>query len=294
MPKSGDQRTKGRSDKAHQHTKNPATDRLGQVFRFLKELNTLRNPVPLDLSGYFGVQRLDAWPAHPCISVRRGDRLDDSDEETGAAMEPVIRIKRPQLTTCPKPPSALDDWLKPGWQSPEGPAEVLASRNLGGRGKKTKTIAFADDPQRVEALESWTAIRSKWAEAEKPPLEALKIFERVHTLWTTIQREAERVELVLADGMLCVPDSSIRHPVLLQRVALEFDPSVPEFQFHTGTETPALNRALLRLAPTIEGRMIAHFDTQLEATPVDPLGGESTAGFLRTLIQGLFTDGIFL
>lgn len=294
MPKPGDPRTTGQSTEANPPAKHPATDRLGQVFRFLKELNTLRNPVPMDLSGYFEVLRLDAWPSHPCVSVRRGDRLDDSEVESGATMEPVIRIKRPQLTACPKPPSVLDDWLKPGWQSPEAPAEVLASRNLGGRGKKTKTTAFSDDPQRLEAFESWTAIRAKWAEAEKPPLEALKIFERVHTLWTTIQREAERVELVLADGMLWVPDSHIRHPVLLQRVALEFDPSVPEFQFHTGTETPALNRALLRLVPAIEGRMIAHFDTQLEATPVEPLGGESTGGFLRTLIQGFFTDGIFL
>jgi len=80
----------------------------------------------------------------------------------------------------------------------------------------------------------------------------------------------------------------------MQRVNFEFDPAVPEFRFSTGTEKIELHRALLRLLPSIEGRMIAHFDKQLEARPVEPLGSESTTGFLRSLVQGLFTDGEFL
>jgi hypothetical protein len=60
--------------------------------------------------------------------------------------------------------------------------------------------------------------------------------------------------------------------VLLQRVHLEFDPSGPEFRFHTGTEKVELYRALLRLVPSIEGRMIAQFDKELEVEQVEPLG----------------------
>ena len=75
---------------------------------------------------------------------------------------------------------------------------------------------------------------------------------------------------------------------------LEFDLSGPEFHLHTGTEKVERHRGLLRLVPNIEGRMIAHFDQELEADPVEPLGGDSTNGFLRRLVQGLFTDGEFL
>ena len=99
---------------------------------------------------------------------------------------------------------------------------------------------------------------------------------------------------VMADGMLDVSDQLIHHPVLLQRVNLEFNPSGPEFCFNTGTEKVELHRALLRLVPSIEGRMIGSFDQELEADPVEPLGGVSTSGFLRRLVQGLFTDGEFL
>ena len=88
--------------------------------------------------------------------------------------------------------------------------------------------------------------------------------------------------------------SRVRHPVLMQRVNLEFDPSVPEFRFNTGTEKVELHRALLRLVPSIEGRMIAYFDKELEEQAVEPLGGDSTEGFFRRLVQGLFNDGEFL
>src|SRR5262249_30614849 len=91
-----------------------AKDRLVQTFRFLKELNELRNPVARDLSQSSELFWIDEWPVHPLITVRRGDRSDDVDENEGAEIEPLIRIERANLTPCPKPPEALDGWLKPG------------------------------------------------------------------------------------------------------------------------------------------------------------------------------------
>jgi very-short-patch-repair endonuclease len=271
-----------------------AQSRLMQVFRFLKELNELRNPVACDLSGYAEVLRLDAWPVYPCIVVQRGDRPEEEDGDAEAAMEPLIRIQRARLTPCPKPPVALDGWLKPGWQAADAETAVLESRNSLDDEKRTVTVEFGDDGERVAALNIWSVARTRWSVAERPAIAALKVFERIHTLWSTMQREGDRVELVLADGMLAVPSQSVRHPVLMQRVNLEFDPSVPEFRFATGTEKVELHRALLRLVPSIEGRTIAHFDKELESQPVEPLGGDSAAGFFRRLVQGLFNDGEFL
>ncbi|MBI3781929.1 MAG: AAA family ATPase [Deltaproteobacteria bacterium] len=273
---------------------NVAKTRLTQTFKFLKELNDLRNPVPRDLSNCGKLFWIDEWPSHPLIEVRRGDRKDEDDGE-GAELEPLIRLRRADLTPCPKPPEALDGWLKPGWQSIETAAEVIDSRNFQDRKNDTITVAFGDDPERVTVLNTWTAVRDKWAAAERPAVVARKLFEEVHALWTAIQREGDRTELVLGDGILDVPADSIRHPVLLQRLNLRFDPAGPEFRFDAGTDRVELQRALLRLVPSVEGRMIAQFDRELETAPVEPLGGESTTGFLRRLVHGLFaTDGEFL
>ena len=272
-----------------------AQSRLTQVFRFLKALTELRNPVPRDLSTYSYILWLDKWPAHPTIMIQRGDREASEDEtDVDVEMEPTIRVQRGQLTACPNPPVGLDGWLKPTWQSVDAEVEVLQSRNFVNKETETITIQFVDDPARVNALNLWKTTREKWAVAERPAIEARQLFERLYALWTTIQREGDRVELVLAEGMLEEATQLIRHPVLLQRINFEFDPAVPEFRFSTGTEKVELHRALLRLVPTIEGRMIAHFDTQLEKRPVEPLGGESTTGFLRAVVQGLFTDGEFI
>jgi len=273
---------------------NCAKKRLVQTFKFLKELNELRNPVSRDLSRS-EVFRLDTWPVHPCVQVRRGDREeDDIEDATEAEIEPLIRIQRAGLTPCRKPPDILDGWLKPGWQSVEEKAELLESRNFQDKEGQTITVAFSDDRERVIALNVWTDMRTKWVVAERPAIEARKLFERIHALWTTIQREGDNIELMLAEGMLHVPDHFILHPVIMQRVNLEFNPSVPEFRFNTGTEKVELHRALLRLVPNIDGRMIAQFDKELEEQPVEPLGGDITEGFFRRLVQGLFTDGEFL
>ena len=268
-----------------------AQSRLTQVFKFLKELNELRNPVTRDLSGYAEVLRLNAWAVHPCIVVRHGDRIEDEDANADAQMEPLIRIQRARLTPCPNPPDALDGWLKPGWQAADAEVAVLGSRNFLDEEKETMTVAFEDDGERAAALNVWTVARTKWAVAERPAIAARQLFERIHALWTAMQREGDRIELVLADGMLAVPVQAVRHPVLMQRVNLEFDPSVPEFHFATGTEKVELHCALLRL---VQGQMIAHFEKELESQPIEPLGGESAAGFFRRLVQGLFNDGEFL
>src|SRR5665213_2869976 len=119
---------------------NVAKIRLTQTFKFLKELNELRNPVPRDMSGYAKLLRIDDWPIHPFIEVRRGDRKEEDDPGAQAEMEPLIRIRRAELTACPKPPAALDGWLKPGWQSLETEAEVLRARNFVDRENGSVTV----------------------------------------------------------------------------------------------------------------------------------------------------------
>ena len=83
-----------------------AHSRLTKVFKFLKELDELRNPVQRDTSSYPAVLKIDEWPVHPCIEIRRSDptadeELNESADE-GAQMVPLIHVKRAQLSPCPK------------------------------------------------------------------------------------------------------------------------------------------------------------------------------------------------
>ena len=274
-----------------------AQGRLTKVFRFLKELDELRNPVLRDMSSYPAVLKIDEWPVHPCIEIRRFDPTADegpNESPDDAEMVPVIRIRRAQLSQCPKPPLVLDSWLKPNWHLIDAQPEVLSVQNLPDKKTGSISVQFAENEERVAAFAEWKTRRACWVEGERPAVAARKIFERIHALWMTVQREGNRVELVVADGMLCVPNLVIKHPILFQRVTLAFNASVPEFSFIPGTERIELYKALLRLVPEIDGRMIATIDQELDERPVEPLGGVSASGFLRRVIQGLFREGEYL
>lgn len=213
-----------------------------------------------------------------------------------AEMVPVIRIKRAQLSKCPLPPPVLDSWLKPNWHLVDAQPEVLSVQNLPDKKTGSISVQFSLRTMKSELLplpNGKRGVRVGW-KGERPAVAAREIFERMHALWMTVQREGNRMELVIADGMLFVPNLDIKHPILFQRVSLAFNESVPEFSFTTGTARIELYKALLRLVPEIDGRMIATIDQELDERPVEPLGGISASGFLRRVIQGSFREGEYL
>src|SRR5439155_7532109 len=117
------------------------------------------------------------------------------------------------------------------------------------------------------ALENWQRAWNEWAVNERPARTAMAVFARFYELYGRIQREAERLELVIGDGMLSWrrDDGSVHHPILLLRVQLEFEPAVPEFRVVEVDRGPELYSPLFHSMPDIEGRVIAGLKSELEA-----------------------------
>ncbi|MCH9058182.1 MAG: hypothetical protein IIB55_06105, partial [Planctomycetes bacterium] len=80
-------------------------------------------------------------------------------------------------------------------------------------------------------LAQWRDERERWRNSELPARDAMKVFERLYELHGRLEREAERLDLVIGDGLLSWQrdEGSVFHPVLLQRVQLLFDPKTPQF-----------------------------------------------------------------
>ena len=273
-----------------------ANRQLTRVFEYIRELAAIRQPVRRTLSGYSpNPEFLDEWPAHPLVRVQRGESLDDDgDQEAGGTKaEPLVRVGRPDLTRCPPPPRTLRDWLLSGWEDPTREARVVRSINRPTPFGDTNTIRFSDDEERVASWNGWRTRRAAWAEAEQPAVLTRRLYERVHEVWTLMRREGDRIELVVADGMLhwsmsegTGPEGAIRHPVLLQRIRVEFEPAVPEFRLWPEGDHAELHRPLLSLVPGLDTKTMATFAEELETEGVVPLGGQRTRGFLKRLVQG--------
>lgn len=275
----------------------PEIERSRQLFRFLKAFAERNVPIRRLLSEELWTLRLRELPQHPAIAVGEV-QLDDGGNlpprEEAHDSTPLLRVRRPKLTSAPPPPEILEDFLQSGWKRCDGAIELRPTRNVL-RDGETVTESFQDDPARVAALAEWRARWLVWAEAELPAVQAMRVFERLYELRGRIERESEQVELILGDGRLRwrQAEGTVDHPILLQRVELEFDASVPEFRILDADRGPELYSVLLLGGETLSPEQLNKLRQEMEEGGYHPFAREATSGYLRRLVQLLGLRGTF-
>lgn len=272
--------------------------RITQVFRYLEALNQQRNPAKRLIHEQPWVLWLRGLPDHSSVRLGVLSEVPTSTDtqEPLIGDDFILKVRRPTLTRAPMPPPQLREWLRTGWDGLDGSVEVHPSRNETNKEGQTVVVRFEDDPERPSLLRSWQELRDEWVQNEKPAREALKVFERLYELHGEIGREEERVELVLGDGILNWrrPEGGVHHPVLLQRLQLEFDPGIPEFTLSETDHPVELYSALFRSMADVDGKAIGNCHEELEGGRYHPLGGGATSGFLRRLVVTLSARGEFV
>ncbi len=278
-----------------------AREKLTRVFRYLEALKPTpqiqRNASFANNRGRYGCATSPI--TRPFKRALPGSALQKPKARTARTIEDpsyILKVRRPLLTRPPDPPEEISAWLEDGWNDPWNPLTVEEthedSENRAGPGM----VKFDDDPARSAALARWKLARDRWVEGEKPAREAMKIFETFYTLYGRIDREAERVELILGDGILSWRrgEGSIFHPILLQRLQLHFDASVPEFTLSEADHPVELYSALFQFMPDVDGRAIGRCREELDEAGFHPLINGSTSGFLKRLVVQLSPRGEFL
>src|SRR5271166_1232605 len=264
-------------------------ERLRKVFEFLKAYVELRYPPVRDIEQQVKVLWLNDLPEHPCVErFRGGTDLEDESEDADI----VLRITRPNLTACRSRPTAIADWLKPGWEHIDSRLEFTASRNVPDRSGRARLERFEDVAQRVSIFRRWQQEREVWQVNERPARRSMAAFQAAYEWFGIHEREPEQIELLAGDGLLnCADDEgAFNHQVLLQRLELEFYPEKrnPQFIFRKREQPPELYLEFLRALPGVNYRQIATCADELKKTELSPFGGEDTEGFLQRIIQGVF------
>jgi very-short-patch-repair endonuclease len=277
-------------------------DKLIRVFRYLEALNQHRNPAKRQIREQPWSFSLRDLPEHPSIqrgsakasSLKTKNGNSQNTEDGGGSY--VLKVQRPRLTRAPEPPEEISGWLKDGWDDPLSAFVLEETLEESGNGVGPKIAKFSDDPVRTASLERWQLLRNEWVKTEKPARAAMKIFETFYTLYGRIDREAERVELVLGDGILSWrrAEGGIYHPILLQRLQLQFDASVPEFTLSEADHPVELYSALFQSMNDVDGRAIGRCREELEEGGFHPLINGATSGFLKRLVVQLSPRGEFL
>jgi very-short-patch-repair endonuclease len=278
-----------------------AREKLTRVFRYLEALNQHRNPAKRQLQEQPWSLWIRDLPEHPFVqrgaartSSTKANGNTERTEEGGASF--VLKIRRPRLTRPPEPPEGISVWLEDGWDDPSNAVGVEEALVESEKGAERRMVKFADDPARTATLERWKLLRDEWAKSEKPARDAMKLFEVFYALYGRIDREAERVELILGDGILSWQrtEGGIYHPILLQRLQLQFDASVPEFTVSEADHPVELYSALFQSMADVDGRAIGRCREELDEGGFHPLINGSTSSFLKRLVVQLSPRGEFL
>jgi hypothetical protein len=219
----------------------PAKDRIARLFQFFRAYHEQEHPVPRHITEQPWCLELADVPRHSSIIVNRA--------RTSRRPRPVT-----DADTAPdaKP---IDDDI------------ILIVR-------RPRVAVRAEVPDEAAADEA--------GDPSGPASQALRLFEDLYELHALMEREGERHELVLGDGVLSwnVDGSEVEHPILLQRLQLEFDPDVPEFRLRESTHPPEVYSSLFSSIVSADGRALARIRDRFNEEPCHPLGGPETADFL--------------
>ncbi len=266
------------------------SSKLLQIFKFLRSLNQLRNPVQRDINAQPWSLWLNKLPHHltinRCLVANLAESKKSENNVNEDEQDYILKVRRPVLTDPPEPPKELKPWIKGNWRSIDAEITVQASKT-GHDFNENRLIEeqFASDPERVPLFERWNNQRNKWAEEERPAREAMDVFEKLYELRARIGREGENYELMLGDGLLYWVSNGIKiyHPIHLQPIQINFDPDIPEFTIMDTDQPPELYTALLRSIPEINAMSMGRCRDEIERESWHPLGGENTSSFLRRL-----------
>jgi len=267
---------------------------LTKLFEYLKAFNDLRYPAVRNIDNQIRKLWTNTLPPHKDIVLQSCNTSIEADDDAV-----VLKVRRPILTMCPNPPVSIKEWLKAGWQDVYGTVSVFEHRNSNDRAGKTLVIPFNSDTQRIADYHEWKELREKWVNAERPSREAMLVFESLYDWYGLLEREGERVELLIGEGILSCPDKNenFHHPILLQKLEFEFVPEndQPTFILTKVEQPPELYVEFLRSLPEANIGQISKCIDELKQTEYDPLGAEGTNGFLKRVIQGVFpSDGQYM
>jgi very-short-patch-repair endonuclease len=279
-----------------------AREKLTRVFRYLEAVNQHRNPAKRKIREQLWSLWLHDLPEH--ASVKKGAAKSKSlratakegQNDNAESNSFVLTVQRPVLTPAPMPPAEITDWLEEGWEDPINDATITETNDGAFQNRESPSLRFTDNPARTEIFQNWKSQRERWAVTEKPARASMKLFEALYALYGRIEREAERLELVLGDGILSWPrpEGDIYHPILLQRLQLQFDASVPEFTLSEAEHPVELYSALFQSLTEVDGRAIGRCREELEQGGFHPLFNGATSEFLKRFIVQLSPRGEFI
>ena len=286
-------------------------EKILSLFKFIEELNKLKQKVILQVSDYPWFCPISSIPDDPeNIKVYYRDRVEVEDTEN--TTDVLLAVHKPKFQNCPDPDPNLENWLERGWndyhykakaknfillpldqvQLSEGVLEIDEERI--DEENHTYKELFSDNEERIAAFHTWIAKRDIWAEKQKILEKTRDFFSELYKISIDLERESETMELVVADGFLRDRDlSGLDHPILTRRVKIHHDAVANTIYIEDTSAETELYTVMFQSMDGINLSSINHMRNDLYQNDYHPLDRNELPVFLKIFIHQLSSESIY-
>jgi len=266
---------------------------LKQLYCYIRALAERRFATINDYSDYSFNLALDALPEHEMVLTPAfSDNKDASEDDL------ILSVTKVEVPPCPALPKSLSGWMNDGWDDPTAKAAPMDRHEIPSDDPENpEIILFTDDPVRRADYGVWLSLRDTWQQTALPAYKARKLYDKLYALYSELEREKDRLELMLGDGLFettLEDGTKVCHPLVIERATLVFNSNVPCFTVSDCDTSPSLYSRLLRGISGLEWNCLSDFSDQLEREQIHPYETERFEQFLSSFSNAISSECDFL
>ena len=180
------------------------------IAEVIKSLKTEKKDIHNEEWYYF----LENLPRHSGITFNYLDNKNNLSNQVILQVEKLPFLK----------PLAIEkdllEWVDGNWGDYKSSIKLL-SEKITKVDNSIKVINISEDER--EKLEKLFKERNLWIAEQKKIEVVRKLFDTLYTKYLSLDRDSETIELLVANGVVKVPNEDIYYPVLLKKVSFSLD-----------------------------------------------------------------------
>ena len=149
-----------------------------------------------------------------------GITLNYLDNKNNLANQKILQVEKLPFLE----PLAIDkellEWISGDWGDYKSPIKLL-SEKITKENDASKVVNISKKEK--EMLEKLLKDRKLWVEEQKKIEVVRNLFDTLYNKYLVLDRDSDTLELVVANGLVKVPNEDICYPILLKKVNLSID-----------------------------------------------------------------------
>ena len=180
------------------------------IAEVIKSLKTEKKDIHNEEWYYF----LENLPKHPGITLNYLDNKNNLSNQKILQVEKLAFLKPLDID------KELLEWISGDWSDYKSSVKLLSEKIIKDN-NSVKVVNISEEEK--EKLEKLLKDRKLWIEEQKKIEVVRKLFDTLYAKYLSLDRDSDTLELLVANGVVKVPNEDIYYPVLLKKVNFSLD-----------------------------------------------------------------------